>query len=234
MGYDNLMGRPYLSRLLRLPEVTAYLVDGAFIRDTIDVDFTNGAHHFSRDYVPLDEVWIDRDAPGTREVEFWLRHQLRERADMAAGASYLDALRRSNRIEKIERREHARELPTDRATAQANVRLSIMGRVGRDVVWLVSGHRVRTLFDVNFTQGGHGLRYRFIPRREIWIDDAAIAREREVIVAHEVHELHLMRQGMRYHPAHTLALDLEAALRARRAAPQRASKAWASLRKRAA
>jgi hypothetical protein len=74
---------------------------------------------------------------------------------------------------------------------------------------------VRDHFDPNFTHGGHHWRYRFIPRRHIWIDDAVATRELEYTVAHEAYELHLMRSGMSYDDAHDRALAVEKSLRRR-------------------
>jgi hypothetical protein len=105
-----------------------------------------------------------------------------------------------------------RRLPTV-AARRAMVRLRQLAPLGGDAVWLVDGRGVRDLFYSNFTEGGHGLRYRFIPRREIWIDDAVVASERAFIVAHEAEELRLMRRGMSYDRAHERALALERSLR---------------------
>jgi hypothetical protein len=192
--------------------VACFLVDGRWLRDHLDVEFTNGAHHHSRRYVPRDEVWIDREAPGAGEIPFHLTHQLTERALMAAGASYLEALDRATRRERRARRATlARHLPP--REAREALRLERLEAAGGDAVWLVDGRGVRDRFCPEFTLGGHGLRYRFIPRREIWIDDAVVQRERHLIIAHEVLELGLMRRGLSYHAAHRRASALERRLR---------------------
>src|SRR5436190_1426179 len=84
--------------------VSIWRVDGHAIRDRLDVDFTNGHHHYTRKYVPEKEIWLDREAPGSEEWPFWAVHQLAERAAMAAGRPYLSALRIGNRAERAERR----------------------------------------------------------------------------------------------------------------------------------
>jgi hypothetical protein len=211
------MRKPYLAHLGRFPRqagsVVAHLVDGEWIRNHVDIDFTNGAHHLVRSYIPSDEVWVDREAPNAGELDFLVRHQVRQRELMLAGTPYLRALSSCNRIERRERRAAwRRPLPTG-AAARERVRKERMGTIGDDELWLVDGRAVRDLFDPNFTEGGHQLRHRFIPRREIWIDDALVVSERHYVIAHEAHEVDLMRGGMSYDHAHDRALQLERRLR---------------------
>ena len=208
------MRKPYLAHICTAGPIRCFLVDGAWIRNVRDVDFTNAAHHLVRPYVPADEIWVDREAPGAGELPFLIRHQLRERALMIEGVPYLIALARANRVERRERRRRLNlAAPLPLGEARARVRRELVGRLDDDEVWVVHGRRVRDHFDPNFTQGGHHWRYRFIPRREIWIDDAVAARELEYTLAHEAHELHLMRAGHLYDDAHARALVVERALR---------------------
>jgi hypothetical protein len=206
------MRKPYLAHIARIAHVRCWLVDGTWIRNHRDVDFTNGAHHFTRLYIPHDEIWVDREAPGAGELDFWVRHQLREREMMADGVPYLRALLRANREERRERRAALGKRLTI-AAARAHVRKHFVGELDGDQVWIVDGRAVRDHFDPNFTHGGHHWRYRFIPRRQIWIDDAVSDRELDETLAHEHHELRLMREGMRYDDAHDRALAIEKSLR---------------------
>jgi hypothetical protein len=204
---------PYRRLLARTEGVEIWRVDGRRVRDELDVDFTNGAHGFVRRYVPKNEIWLDRDAPGSGEWVYWAVHQLVERAQMARGAPYLTALRRANRAERAERRAAG-----ERPVRSAAVRLRTLGEAAGRTVWLVDGRLVRTSMNLDFTLGGHHLRYRFIPRREIWIDDAVAAAERPAILHHEAIEIGHMLRGKRYDEAHALASRAEA--RFRRAAAQ--------------
>jgi hypothetical protein len=200
---------PYLQHLLSQDGIACFIVDGHALRDAWDVEFTNGAHHFTRRYVPPDEVWIDREAPGAGELDFLVQHQLEERAFMAAGAPYLVALRRASYRERQRRRAavgHER-LPLE--LARARVRRKLLGRRGDMTLWLVDGRGVRDHFYPEFTLGGHGLRYRYISRREIWNDDAVVEAERPAIVLHEARELELMRKGLDYSTAHRHASAAE-------------------------
>lgn len=208
------MRPPYLAQLARVGDVRCFLVDGTYIRDLVDVDFTNGAHHLTRRYVPRDEVWVDREAPSAGELHFWVEHQLHERELMLAGVPYLRALAAANRLERRARLA-ARGRRLTVAEARRHVRRDRVFDVDGLAVWIVDGRSVRDFCDPNFTQGGHGLRYRFIPRREIWIDDAIAARELEPTLAHELHEVRLMRAGLTYHQAHDRALAFERRVRRR-------------------
>jgi hypothetical protein len=215
------MRRPYLAHLAEVHEVHCWLVDGCFIRNHRDVDFTNGAHALSRRYIPRNEIWIDREAPGAGELRFLIAHLVEEHALMRAGVPYLNALLRANRTERRLRRSALASPELRGADARQRVRKEKIGELDGDQVWIVDGRGVRDRFDPNFTQGGHGLRYRFIPRHEIWIDDAIAERELDPTLGHEAHELALMRQGWRYDPAHESALAFEKKLRSRLVAMNR-------------
>jgi hypothetical protein len=195
-----------VDRLDRIDGVTVYRVDGRRIRDRLDVEFTNGHHHFSRPYVPAHEVWLDREG-GDSEWPFWAERQLHERALMAAGASYLEAVRRGAHRERRLRGGERRDV--------RSARICRLGTAEGREVWLVSGREVRDHAYIDFTLGGHGFRYRFIPKGEIWIDDAVAPEERPAILHHEVVEVGHMRAGMAYAPAHALASDAEIAFRRR-------------------
>jgi len=194
-----------LERIDRVDGIDVYRVDGHLIRNGIDVDFTNGHHHFSRPYVPLREVWLDREGRAP-ESRFWTQRQLFERELMAGGFTYLQAVRRGALYERRLRNAGRRS---------RQVRLAHLGPVGPREVWLVSGRAVRDQFYIDFTLGGHGFRYRFIPRGEIWIDDAVHPAEHAAIVHHETVEVDLMRRGLSYDEAHARASEAEIAFRRR-------------------
>lgn len=201
--------RPPHARLLDVRDgVEVWRVHGRWVRDELDVEFTNGAHVHVRPYVPVNQVWVDREAPGSGEWAFWAAHQLAERALMSRGVPYLAALRRANRVERAERRSAG-----ERPVGRRDVRLRVLGERGGRTVWLVDGRLVRTSMNLDFTLGGHHLRYRFIPRGEIWIDDAVAPDERPAILHHEAVEIDHMTRGKSYDEAHALASRAEAKFR---------------------
>lgn len=83
---------------------------------------------------------------------------------------------------------------------------------GLEIV-LVDGSHVRDVHDSDFSQGGNGHRYDFVPRDEIWIDACIGEDERPLVAFHECVEAELMRRGQSYSRAHDRAKMLEDRLR---------------------
>jgi hypothetical protein len=82
-------------------------------------------------------------------------------------------------------------------------------------VFLVDADKIRDLIDIDFTMGGHGFRYVYIPEGEIWIDSDN-QDEKEAIILHEFTEAELMKNGMNYYEAHDLSCEKEIALRTKK------------------
>jgi hypothetical protein len=101
------------------------------------------------------------------------------------------------------------------STGVAVYRLSSGSKEGQEI-WIVDGAAVRRSLYPEFLYGGNSERYLFIPRGEIWIDNAIAAEEFAYTVAHELHERTLMaRTGVSYDRAHESALVVERAMRRR-------------------
>lgn len=91
--------------------MTAYIVDGQYVRDNIYLDFTEGGNDQRYgmnnlpplDFVPLSEFWID-DA-NQSEAEYILIHESVERRLMAGGMSYDTAHSAANLTEQ-DARDH--------------------------------------------------------------------------------------------------------------------------------
>ena len=79
---------------------------------------------------------------------------------------------------------------------------------GRHIM-LVDGTHVRDKFDSDFSQGGNGYAYDFVPKDEIWIDEQIDPIEWPFIAFHECEEAELMEQGMPYDKAHDKVKYLE-------------------------
>ncbi len=94
----------------------------------------------------------------------------------------------------------------------ARVRKKKLGRIGDVIVWRVDGSLIRDAIDDDYTTGGHGYRYRYIPLDEIWIDDKLWKRDWPVLW-HEYSEWRLMKDGMNYNDAHDQASRIEITLR---------------------
>jgi hypothetical protein len=81
-------------------------------------------------------------------------------------------------------------------------------------VWIVDGAIVRREIYPEFLYGGNDQRYLFIPKSEIWIDNAIAAEEFKYTLAHELKEQSLMEQHrLSYADAHDSALVVERQLR---------------------
>jgi hypothetical protein len=74
---------------------------------------------------------------------------------------------------------------------------------------LVNGTHVRNAYDSDFSQGGNGYAYDFVPKDEIWIDEAIDPIEWPFIAFHECEEAELMKKGLSYDDAHDRAKHTE-------------------------
>lgn len=81
-------------------------------------------------------------------------------------------------------------------------------------IWIVDGSAVRQNVYHEFLYGGNEQRYLFVPKGEIWIDNAISAEEYEYTVAHELNERKLMAKfGYSYAAAHDSSLQVELKMR---------------------
>lgn len=83
------MARGLRKKLLRrLPEgVRVYEVDGRYVRDNLDTDFTLGCHDLECSSVPTGEIWVERMIDKADEC-FNATHEIVERSLMAQGETY--------------------------------------------------------------------------------------------------------------------------------------------------
>jgi len=81
-------------------------------------------------------------------------------------------------------------------------------------VWLIDGNLARSYYKTDYTEGGHGFVYPWVPRPEIWIEDGVDRREVPFIVSHEYLERRLMRDAeLDYDTAHESCSAVEFDLR---------------------
>ncbi|GAC1515766.1 MAG: hypothetical protein NVS1B4_07610 [Gemmatimonadaceae bacterium] len=211
---DRPAARPpyYLTRLARRGGVSVWSVDGAYIRKNVDEEFTNFGHHWSIDRIPRGEIWIDQEAHPD-EQRFFVRHAIVERHLMSRGADY-DAARLKADAEERAMRSRAGDLrKASQAKGLADSRACLRRlwkRLENGIeVWFVDGRLVRSVFDIEFTEGGHDYVYEFVPSSQVWIDDDVHESERGFVLFHELHERNLMAKGMAYNAAHADSSRLE-------------------------
>ena len=203
---------PYVKLIERRGTLSVWLVDGSYVRRNIDEEFSNFGHHYSCTAIPKNEIWLDQEAVPD-EQPFFLHHARVERELMLHGKDSETARAEANKQER-EMRVRAgdvRKLHQGKKPVRADVvHARLWKALGNGVhVWFVKGRLVRSLYDVEFTEGGHDYVYEFVPPNEVWIDDDAHEEERGFILFHELHERNLMAKGMDYDDAHDEASKLE-------------------------
>ncbi len=112
--------------------------------------------------------------------------------------------------------EDVRHADDDRLNGEMkSPRIRLLGYVTGLPVYLVDGLLVRNKIDLDFTCGGNGAVYpNYVPRNEIWIDDALNAFDRTATVLHEIVERNLMfDRGWSYDRAHDAASASERVFR---------------------
>ena len=203
---------PYLRKAETRGGISIWIVDGSYVRSHIDEEFTNYGQHLSFPFIPKDEFWIDREGRPD-ELTFFVDHLLIEHRLMAGGASYEDALDSADRAEMAERRKAgdlARLTPGGSLPDARKVHIRLWKKLESPIsVWIVDGRLVRSVFDVDFTEGGHDYVYEFVPDNEVWIDNDVGEAERPYILLHELHERNLMSNGWDYDRAHEDSSKLE-------------------------
>jgi hypothetical protein len=204
---------PYLSKDDKRGDIQVWIVDGSYIRGHLDEEFTNFGQHYRYPYIPDKEFWIDKEAEHD-ERSFFIDHLLVEHDLMSKGAPYEKAIVEADRAERKERRRsgdvakatrHGQQLP-DGQSVHEHLWKGLENGVR---VWIVNGRLVRSIFDIDFTAGGHDHVYEFVPQGEVWIDDAIIEKERGFVLLHELHERNRMSEGWPYGKAHTESSRIE-------------------------
>jgi len=205
-------GPQYLHYVGARRGVKIWIVDGAYIRKNIDEEFSNFGHHFSIEEIPIDEIWLDREAHPD-EQRFFIAHAVIERRAMVEGKTY-DEARQMACDAEYRMREHTadlRHVAPQKALPQADrVHVRLRKELGDGTaVWIVDGRLVRTVFDIEFTEGGHEFVYEFVPHGQVWVDDDVEEEEIGYVILHELHERNLMAKGMTYDDAHDSASKIE-------------------------
>jgi hypothetical protein len=206
---DNMadsLKHPYLRKVDRRGDIHVWIVDGSYVRGHIDEEFTNFGQHYRYAYIPENEFWIDEEAEHD-ERTFFTDHLLVEHQLMAKGMPYEKALVEADKAERKERRRagevakathRGQQLP-DGSAAHERLWKKLENGVS---VWIANGRFVRSVFDIDFTAGGHDHVYEFVPTGEVWIDDAITEKERGFVLLHELHERNRMADGVPYSQAH--------------------------------
>lgn len=198
----------YIKKIGQRGKILIYLVDGSKIRSKLDKEFTNFGQHFRFPFIPKYEFWLDKEAV-PNERRFFIDHLLIEWQLMNNGSSYSEALEKADRKERSERRKASNFKKESDKSLIKKIHCRKLKEINEISVWLVRGCLVRNFFDVEFTEGGHDLVYKYVPKNEVWLDNDVLMKERKYIILHELYERSLMEKGLKYIQAHKKASRLE-------------------------
>jgi hypothetical protein len=186
--------KAYIKKFVNVLGFKVWIVDGKYIRNCLDEEFTNYGQHYQFKFIPKKEFWIDKEKnPG--EKEYFIESMFLMNRLIARGMSDEKAAKIADRIERGERGKSKlmkKELKIKKHNGNLikTVHKSQIKKYSNDKlkVWIVRGEVVRDLFFLDFTEGGHDKVYDFVPDNEVWIDDdlslaeicfaARIAREK--------------------------------------------------------
>lgn len=205
----------YLKKLLSVSGFKVWIVNGKYIRDNIDKEFTNYGQYYQFRFIPKDEFWIDKERnPG--EEKYFIESMFVMNRLILKGVEIKDAAKVADRIEKRERSKSKLmkqevKIKKNKGNLLETVYKNLLKKYSFEnlKVWIVNGELVRDLFFLDFTEGGHDKVYNFIPKNEIWIDDDLGLAERKFVFLHELHERNLMSKGMDYDNAHKSSSKIE-------------------------
>lgn len=193
--------------------IQVWVVDGQYLRTFVDEEFTNFGQHYRFSYIPEFEFWLDREMEAN-ESNYFIEHLKVEWSLMRAGKPYDEAIVDADQVEKdlrVKSGDIKRVInPVSGLVDPSLCRERILKGLGNGVkVWLVHGDLVRTVLDLDFTQGGHEYVYEWVPPNDVWIDNDLEWQERGFVILHELHERNLMMRGMSYDEAHADSSRIE-------------------------
>jgi hypothetical protein len=199
------ISKPRFRRKLykKIKSFRVYIVDGKFIRDNLDEEFTNFGQHYRFKFIPEKEFWVDKEHSRRKEIKYFIDHLMVEHKLMKAGEDYGAALSKADYIERKERRKSIM-VRRYYQKLYGMIHKKLLDKMGYLKIWLVHGELVRDLYWIDFTEGGHDLVYHFIPKNEVWIDDALEPKERNLVLLHELYERELMQKSIDSHKKETL------------------------------
>jgi len=216
--------RPKLHKRLILThtDYTVYSVNALTVRNAAKPDEEFGNFATCDDFpdlIPKGEIWISEKI-AAREGVFFIANALTQLARQAAGATdkaYDDGIQVEQQLrEKINgvafRDGKPHKHVPDEIYLEAYITLP--DPQGPVEVWLIDGNLARSYYKTDYTEGGHGYVYPWVPKPQIWVEDGVDHREIPYITAHEYLERRLMRDaGLGYDHAHEVCSTVEFDLR---------------------
>jgi hypothetical protein len=162
------------------------LVDGFKVRNTEDIDFSVIGDNSVYPFIKPGEIWFDKSF--IKEKDFFME-LFKKRKILTEKYGY----------------EKAKEMLRPKSKDLSGLRIKLIEEKGNTKIYLVDGAKVRQNLDPSFCFGGHWLVYNYVPKGEVWMDNATQEAEIKYIMVHELYELQLMSQGKDYNNAHDFA-----------------------------
>ncbi|HPL95299.1 MAG TPA: hypothetical protein PLF15_00760 [bacterium] len=198
------MKKPRLKKIKTIGKITVWIVDGSYIRQHFNIEFSNFGQHYHYRFIPTNEFWLDKTEV-LGEEKFFINHLLLEHKLMAEGKKYDWAF---NQADKMEHLERLQSLGIKKKLKNKHKKRELMKLIHQKLwtkysddqikIWIVDGRLVRDFLLTYFTAGGHGFVYNFIPKNEIWIDNVLNEKEKKLTLIHELRERNLMANGWGY------------------------------------
>jgi hypothetical protein len=164
----------------------------------------------------LGEIWIS-EKTAAREGIFFIANALARMKAKADGAEEESASTSGLNVERF-LRERLNSIKYRAGRAHKRVPMKIYREQYTTLpderftvkLWIVDGNLVRSFYSTEYTEGGHGYVYPWVPKDEIWVEEAVDRRERPFIVIHEYLEHRLMRdRKLDYETAHAICSKVE-------------------------
>jgi hypothetical protein len=205
-------------RVLSHADCTVYSVNGFAVRNAAQPDEEFGNFAFREEFpdlIPAHEVWISEKL-AAKEGVFFIANaltQLKRQAEGATEKAYDDGLEverllreRLNGVTFRDGKPH-KQVPE---SIYLEDYLTLLDPQEPVEVWLVDGNLVRSYDKTDYTEGGHGYVYPWVPKAQIWIEDGVDRRAVPFIVIHEYLKRRLMRdQRLGYDRAHDICSRVE-------------------------
>lgn len=200
-----------------------YTVNAFAVRDVALPDEEFGNFATKNEFpllIPKGEVWLAQQSID-KEGLFFIANALTQLKEQARGVPEEKAYTEGINVERLlrEKLNHLKFRgagPQKRVPKEIYIDLytTLPDKESTVDVWIVDGNVVRSLYKTDYTEGGHGFVYPWVPNDEIWIEAILDRRELPFIVAHEYIERRLMRDAkINYDEAHDICSRVEFKLR---------------------
>jgi hypothetical protein len=195
--------KPYIRKIAERGKYKIREVNGFYVRNHINVEFTNFGSKLEIPEIPENEIWLDKEMD-KNDYKYYIHNMLLRNVLVDNDIPYDVAFDVSTMTELVQRKEERNEKQKDK--------IYLMD-IGKLKVYLVNSAWVRKTYYIHFTEGGHHYVYKWVPKMEVWMDDDLTFKDFPFVLLHELYERRRMKKGEEYHPAHKKASAMELKMR---------------------